>query len=72
MKQEVRALYWIVKLWYERRFSKKYRELELRAKHRKKRMQQEEAMRREEEEQLRALEEFARDMSAIQLPGGWD
>lgn len=72
MKQEVRALYWIVKLWYERRFSKKYRELELRAEHRKKRIQQEEAMMREKEEQLRALEEFARDMSAIRLPGGWD
>ncbi len=72
MKQEVRALHWIVKLWYERKFSKNYRELELRAERRKKRLQEEEAMRREEEEQLRSLEEFAGDMSAIRMPGGWD
>lgn len=72
VKSEVQALYGIVRLWYQRRFSKRYRELQLRAERRKKRLQEEEAVRREEEEQLRALEDFARDMSAIRMPGGWD
>jgi len=72
VKREVKALYWIAKLWYERKFSKKHRELELRAERHKKRLQNEEAVRQEEEDQLRALEEFAWDMSSIRMPGGWD
>lgn len=72
VKREGQALYWIFRLWYERRFSKKHRELMLRAERRKQRLEEEEAVRREEEEKLRALEEFSRDMSGIRLPGGWD
>lgn len=72
IQREVQALYGIVNLWYQRKFSKDYRELQLRVERRRKRLQEEEAVRREEEEQLRALEDFARDMSAIRVPGGWE
>lgn len=72
VKREGQALYWIIRMWYERTFSEKHRELMLRAERRKQRLEEEETVRREEEEKLRALEEFARDMSGIRLPGGWD
>ena len=70
-KKEVEDIYKIIKCYSERAFSSKHRALRLERERRRQELTMEEAAQREEVEQLRALEECARDMSAVRIPGEW-
>ena len=70
-KREVEDIYTIFKRYSERAFSNKYRALRLERERVRQNHLREEAVQRKEVEQLRALEEYARDMSAVRIPGEW-
>ena len=72
MKREVGEIYSILQHFYESRFSRKRRALMAEKEARRRRLEEEEAVRQEEEEKMRALEAFAKDMSGVRVPGGWD
>ena len=70
-QSEVEDIYTIFKRYFERAFSSKHRALRLERERIRQGLLREEAVRRKEVEQLRALEEYARDMSAVRVPGEW-
>ena len=70
-KREVEDIYTIFKHYSERAFSSKHRALRLECERVRQEHLKEEAVQRKEVDQLRALEEYARDMSAIRVPGEW-
>ena len=72
VRREAKESWTIIKCFYERKFSKKRRAMELERERRRQKLEEEEALRRREEERLRALQEYTREMDSIRMPGCWD